>query len=279
MGDAFGFKLSTRPAHVSQRLLPEAPWYWSDDTAMASSLAAVLLSRGCVDQDELFAQFVARYTKDPRRGYGSGMKRLLERTHPSQWREATPKLFGGSGSFGNGAAMRAPVLGAFLSADLDDVVEQATLSAQVTHSHEEGIAGAVAVACASALKSRAPDISAADLLSQVARLTPKGQVRSGLEQSLEFDAQEVDAAAARLGNGERISAADTVPFCVWWAAHAPDSFEEAMWTLVAVGGDEDTNCAIVGGILGAAGLVIPDQWLHAVEAQPALQLLDHPGAM
>ena len=63
----------------------------------------------------------------------------------------TPRLFGGEGSFGNGAAMRVAPLGAYFADELDAVVEQASFSAEVTHSHPEGIAGAIAVAVAAAL--------------------------------------------------------------------------------------------------------------------------------
>jgi ADP-ribosylglycohydrolase len=45
-------------------------------------------------------------------------------------------------------------------------------------------------------------------------------------------------------------------------------FAEAMWTTASVGGDIDTNCAIVGGIValscGREG--IPVEWLAAREA-------------
>ncbi len=274
VGDAFGFKLSIRPQHVARRELPEAPWHWSDDTAMATSLAAVLLAHGEVEQDALFAQFVWRYKGDPRRGYGPGMKRLLEKTEPGDWREATPALFKGSGSFGNGAAMRAPVLGAYFAGhELEYIITQAESSARVTHAHPEGVAGAVAITCATAIKATQPDIAAQDFLDTVAHHTPDGLVRQGLKRALDFDVSELAQAVEVLGNGQRISAPDTVPFCVWWAAHAPNSFEEAMWTLVGVGGDEDTNCAIVGGILGAAGILPPETWSNATEAHPPLSLL------
>jgi ADP-ribosylglycohydrolase len=53
-------------------------------------------------------------------------------------------MFGGRGSYGNGAAMRVAPLGAYLADDLKAVRENAILSAQITHIHPEGIAGAIA---------------------------------------------------------------------------------------------------------------------------------------
>ncbi len=47
-------------------------------------------------------------------------------------------MFSGLGSFGNGAAMRAAPLGAWFAGDVETVIQQAILSAEVTHAHPEG---------------------------------------------------------------------------------------------------------------------------------------------
>lgn len=52
---------------------------------------------------------------------------------------------------GNGGAMRAAPVGAYFADDLDKVLCHARASAEVTHGHIEGIAGAMAVAVAAAL--------------------------------------------------------------------------------------------------------------------------------
>lgn len=74
-------------------------------------------------------------------------------------------------------------------------------------------------------------------------------------------------AASRLGDGSRIMSSDTVPFCLWVAAGNINDFTEGLWAAVHVGGDIDTNCAIVGGILALAvgdeGL--PSNWLKMRE--------------
>ena len=73
-----------------------------------------------------------------------------------------------------------------------------------------------------------------------------------------------------LGNGVKVSAQDTVPFCLWCAAKYLDNYEEAMWATVSALGDRDTTCAIVGGIVacytGVEG--IPPDWLAAREPLP-----------
>ena len=80
----------------------------------------------------------------------------------------------------------------------------------------------------------------------------------------------VDLAASILGNGTKLSAQDTVPLCLWCAAHHLENYEEAMWTTVRAGGDRDTTCAIVGSIvaLSAGDGSIPLDWAHAREPLP-----------
>jgi ADP-ribosylglycohydrolase len=76
-----------------------------------------------------------------------------------------------------------------------------------------------------------------------------------------------EQAAQELGNGCPITSAETVPFALWCAAHYLNDYAEAVWVTVSVGGDIDTNCAIVGGIVAlAAGLEsIPREWLESRE--------------
>ena len=68
--------------------------------------------------------------------------------------------------------------------------------------------------------------------------------------------------ASQVGCGNEISAQDTVPFCLWMAAAHLNDYSEAMWTAARVGGDMDTTCAIIGGIVamsvGSEG--IPADW-------------------
>ena len=268
IGDAFGFKLGIRPAMQATRSLPDSPWRWSDDALMASSVVHVLTTHGHVDQDALFADFVRRFHEQPQRGYGGGMKKLLGRSDGTDWREASGKLFGGSGSFGNGAAMRVAPLGAYFAEHPQRVAEQARLSAAITHTHPEGISGAIAIAQAAAALTRDPNTPPVDLIAAALEDLPAGEVRSGLEHALTLDPADPEAAAAALGNGALITAQDTVPLCVWWAAHYRADPEDALWRLVALKGDEDTNCAIVAGLWGAAGVTLPVEWDAAVEGAP-----------
>jgi hypothetical protein len=86
-----------------------------------------------------FAQrLVERYQSEPFRGYGAGARRLLEDVASGGcWNTLSKQMFGGSGSRGNGAAMRVSPLGAWFADDVELTIKQAALSAEVTHTHPE----------------------------------------------------------------------------------------------------------------------------------------------
>ena len=69
--------------------------------------------------------------------------------------------------------------------------------------------------------------------------------------------------------GRQVAAHDTVPFTLWVAARHRDDFETAMWTTAVAGGDVDTTCAIVGGIVAAGPQAhLPRQWRVRCEPLP-----------
>ena len=114
IGDAFGELFFTiSPHHTSPATLPKTTWRWTDDTHMALSIVEVLKTYGHIEQDALARAFARRYQEEPYRGYGGGAARLLQQVAAgSDWRTISPLLFG-SGSYGNGAAMRVAPLGGF----------------------------------------------------------------------------------------------------------------------------------------------------------------------
>lgn len=115
----------------------------------------MLNESGRIEQDALARLFGVRYRKDPRRGYGGTAHDILQKIHLGlPWREVSAEVFGGGGSMGNGAAMRVAPLGAWFADDLKRVASEARASAEVTHFHPEGQAGAIAIAVASAWAHR-----------------------------------------------------------------------------------------------------------------------------
>lgn len=271
VGDALGecfFSPWVREYCLQKREVPAGPWKWTDDTVMALGIVEVLERHERIDQDELALVFAQRYMDDPNRGYGPAQHDLLRDIHRGQpWQGRALELFRGAGSFGNGGAMRAAPVGAYFTDDMSQVVIQAGLSAEVTHAHPDGQAGAIAVAVAAAWAwnwSRTGKTNdGTEMLRTVLDLTPKGATRRGIELALTFPFEEWEFDVANeLGDGSRVTSADTVPFCLWVAAKHLDDFPEALWTAIRVHGDIDTNCAIIGGIVtlshGEPG--IPAEW-------------------
>lgn len=280
-GDAFGERFFVHPERakslISQRALPSKPWRFTDDTAMAIAITEILEEFGEIRAERLAEKFGKHFLADPHRGYGPAMHSLLPElaTNPAFWRDLARQLFNGKGSFGNGAAMRVSPVGAYFADDFEALVRHAELSAKVTHSHSEGVAGAIAVALATGLAcaSRSSARGAQQFLEEILEQTPSGEVRSGIAKALNLpQITSVEEAVEVLGNGTRVSAQDTVPFCLWVAAHHLDSYEEALWATVSALGDRDTTCAIVGGIVAmSAGIEsIPSVWVQSREAIPGM---------
>lgn len=274
VGDALGERFFLPDAHIlaERRQLPEGRWPVTDDTVMALSVCDVLERHGGIDPDELAALMAERYRRQPGRGYGAMAGRILvDIGRGVPWRTAAALPFGGQGSMGNGGAMRVGPVGAYFADDLDAVVRQARASAQVTHAHPDGQAGAVATAVAAACAWRSggePAGGGRRLLRTAVDLTPDGPTREALRRAADLPFEgTVAAAVAVLGNGSRVIASDTVPLALWCAARHLDDFEEAIWQTVSALGDIDTNCAIVGSIVvmrtGRDG--IPARWLECRE--------------
>lgn len=277
LGDALGEMLSYRCAQALERLtenqLPAGPWFHTDDTEMAISIVAVLQHHGELNQEALSRRFVRRFERDPDRGYGRMTRiQLREINAGAKWREMADNAFGGQGSMGNGGAMRVAPLGAYFAEDLDHCASAARDSALVTHTHPEGVAGTVAVAIGAAMAWRLKDVPPAsfapEFFAEVLLRTPESKVRRGILLASQTPAEVPAHDVARaLGNGSLVTAPDTVPFCLWMAAHHPRDFVKAIGDTISVDGDCDTNAAIVGGIvaLSAGRDSIPVEWIKARE--------------
>ena len=276
-GDAFGERFFVHPDRaadlIAGRAVPAAPWTYTDDTVMALGIVEVLDRLGTIEQDTLARVFARRYWAEPGRGYGGAAHEILSDIRQGvPWQVTARAAFDGTGSMGNGGAMRVAPLGAYFADDLDEVVRQARASAEVTHAHPDGQAGAVAVAIAAAVAWRmgagAEPRSGEALLQAAHHHTPEGETKSGLAKALAISlAEDPRTAAGALGSGFRVLSWDTVPFALWCAARHLDSYEEAMWTTVAGLGDRDTTCAMAGGVvaLSAGRASIPVEWIAARE--------------
>ncbi len=118
-------------------LLPEGSCY-TDDSVMTIAVAHWLAhydEEGLTDQ-QLIATMQELGRKYPDAGYGSSFYHWLWSENPHPYN-----------SWGNGSAMRVSPVGLYAET-LDEALELAKRTAQVSHNHPEGIKGALAVAAA-----------------------------------------------------------------------------------------------------------------------------------
>ncbi|WP_328410138.1 ADP-ribosylglycohydrolase family protein [Streptomyces violaceus] len=272
VGDALGsqYFVPVNYPLLKRREVPSGPWRWTDDTEMAGSVVAVLAAHHRVDQDALARSFAEHHDFD--RGYGPAVNRLLRLVREGgDWRELAAALFNGQGSWGNGAAMRIAPLGAWYAGDPEQATHQAEISAYTTHQHREAVVGAMAVAAAAAFAAAPGGPPGAEaLLDGVIDLVPKSAVGAGLRRARDMlDYGDPATVAAVLGCGRRTTAHDTVPFAIWSAARSLGDYEQAFWTTAQVGGDVDTTCAIVGGVIAASKVGTPPaEWVGRTEPLP-----------
>jgi ADP-ribosylglycohydrolase len=277
LGDSFGERFFLPPALaeslVEQRALPAPPWHYTDDTVMALSIVETLEIHGSIVQDVLAERFSRKYQADPGRGYGGMAHRILSAIGAgSPWRRISRAAFDGMGSMGNGGAMRAAPIGGYFSDDLKTASREAQRSAEVTHGHPEGQAGAAAVAVAAARASGHP-ADPTEILEAAVEFTPDSETRAGIAKAVRLPlSSPVRSAVSVLGNGSGVISQDTVPFALWCAARHLMHFEEALWTTVSGLGDRDTTCAIAGGIVSLAvgREALPSEWFAARESLATL---------
>lgn len=170
--------------------------------------------------------------------YGKQFRKWLE-----DYRDKAPY-----NSFGNGSAMRvSPV--AWLFDSLEEVEAMAKTSAEVTHNHPLGIAGAQAVA-------------AAIFMARTGKTKEEIQNYIGERYyPLDFTLDEI-----RPDYRTDTSCDGSVPQAIVSFLEA-DSFEDAVRNAVSIGGDSDTIAAMAGSI-AEAFYGIPDEI-----RTPGLQIL------
>ncbi|HVM60960.1 MAG TPA: ADP-ribosylglycohydrolase family protein [Verrucomicrobiae bacterium] len=247
---------------------------YTDDTQMMIGVAESLAACGGFDGADMARRFVENF--DPRRGYGPGAKKAIYGLREGiAWDRVGDLLFGGSGSYGNGGAMRVAPIGIFYHDDPNELRRVAELSASITHTHPLGKEGAslqaFAVACAFR-HDGTHGFSPAEFLNGLrafARTDPDAFPRrlTTVDELLHAQPTVAEVADA-LGND--ITAQGSVATALYAFLSHSHSFKEAVAYAVSLGGDTDTIGAMTGAIAGAFHGVeaIPSDWLEALEAGP-----------
>lgn len=136
------------------------------------------------------------------------------------------------GSFGNGSAMRvSPV--AWVANSLDECIQLAKISAEVTHNHPEGIKGAITIAVAIYLNRQGKS---------------KEEIIGYILDNCDYKLKTYQ----ELYNTHKFNCTCqcSVPVCLtcWYESH---SYEDCIRKAIALGGDADTEACIAGSICNA----------------------------
>lgn len=186
---------------------------YTDDTICTIAVADTLLQQG--DFQERMLYWCRQYP-DPMGAYGGMFMQWISAKEPKPYH-----------SFGNGAAMRVSPVGYLDSRH--EVIRQAIESAQITHSHTEGILGAVSVAVG-VFEARHHPLDK-DQLRRVVAYYYGEKWEQQLPERNCFD--------------PTCQGCVPLAFSLLLQSH---SFEDAIRQAVCYGGDSDTVGAIVGGL-------------------------------
>ena len=224
----------------------------------------------------LARRFTEEFLAAPHRGYGGAVRDVFQALKEEEWREPlgpAARQFGGSGSYGNGAGMRAhPVAMALVGEGEGRVREAAGQVARITHSHPLGVVGgqAQAVAVYHALQGASP----AEVRGKVEELVEDdlefsmkmGVIHRSLGLGEEMLEEVVLGGEEAEGLGNGVAALHSVPtalYCYLSVLGAEGEgeaseerkqalFEQVITRAIQCGGDTDTIASMAGAIAGAA---------------------------
>lgn len=281
LGDAIGelaFRCPER-ARLYAEIERSGGLRYTDDTAMTIALAESLQAVGDLDPQHLGDCLRRRYRREPWRGYGAGPPQIFLQvsTTGESYEAAARTLYNGTGSYGNGAAMRIAPLALFFH-DSPELHDKARLAARVTHAHPIGVDGAAVQAHAIAQALRLDPGAALDrarfveTLADHARTPELFHKLTAVGALVRRGAEPRDAVAA-LGVGVR--ADESVLFALYCFLRAPHSYRDTLECAVLHGGDRDTLGALAGAVSGAyLGIgAIPAGWLARLEDADLLETL------
>ena len=216
---------------------------FTDDSVMTLAIARWLMSDPDRNSSDLIRIMQSMGREYIDRGFAPMFKRWIESENPHP-----------NNSYGNGAAMRVSPVG-MVAESLPEAINLARLTAEVSHSHPEGIKGAEAMAQAvwMARHGRSKD----DIMFAMSHdfgydLTmPEDEMLSLLagcvKEPILVNGEDTGEYYFRETGKIDSSCQNTVPAAVR-AFLAGDSFEDTVRRAIAYGGDSDTIASMAGAI-------------------------------
>ena len=213
---------------------------FTDDTVLTVAVAHAIMTDG--DYASALKSFGLKY---PRRGYGGFFQDWLESSKSKPYN-----------SWGNGSAMRVSPVG-FAFDSVEEVLDEAKKSAEVTHNHPEGIEGAQATALAVFLARKGSE---------------KNDIRNEIEGRFGYvlDRTVDNIRAAYTFD---VSCIGSVPESIIAFLNSKD-YEDTIRNAISLGGDSDTMACIAGGIAQAYYEDIPEEIIEEVRKELSDELLD-----
>lgn len=196
---------------------------FTDDSILTIAVAKALVRS--MEQKRIFGDVLVEELRimgveypHPKGGYGMGYRRWLDDPFPMPYN-----------SCGNGSAMRVSPCG-LIAVTLEEALDLAEASAEVTHNHPEGIKGAQATAAAIFLaKTRHSKEEIRNYIHE--HFYPMDRTLDEIRSDYQFE-----------GTCQK-----SVPEAIIAFLESPN-FEDAICNTISLGGDADTMGAITGSI-------------------------------
>ena len=206
----------------------------TDDTVGALSIARWLM--GERTRENLVRSMVQLCNSHPRAGYSHSFARWLRSKEHSPY-----------GGYTNGSAMRVGACG-WAAKTLEEALDLARRTAEVSHNSDEGVRGAQAVA-------------AGIFLARTGH--SKDEVRRYVETMWGYDfSTPVEEIRRTADHSYNCDVSIPQAFCCWLQS---GTYEEAVRNAVSLATDADTIAAIAGALSAATpGMEIPRPWAEKV---------------
>lgn len=197
--------------------------HFTDDSVMTIAVADALMKANTTEKFKLSKELIRSLKYYGRRypdcGYGARFSQWLLTESPEPYH-----------SFGNGSAMRVSAA-AWMYESLEEVLEIAKVTAQITHDHPEGIKGAQATAAVIYMARH-----------HQSKKKIKAYITKQFGYQLDLTCDEI-----RPHYHHVESCQETVPQAII-AFMEGTSFEDVIRTAISLGGDSDTLAAIAGSM-------------------------------
>jgi len=241
----------------------------TDDIDLMLALLRSIVVRRRFDQDAAARQYLDWFSKGPK-DVGLLTRASLENLRAGDSPEQASALAwedSGRRAAGNGSVMCCAPIGLLHVRALEGLAADAAGASRITHHDPRCVGGCVAVATAIALLVRGGR-DAEEAIPQAAHAA--GAVSDEVRAAVERGASRRPAEIAVDGD-DRGYVVRTVEIAFSALAAGP-TFEEGLISVVARGGDTDTNGAVAGALLGAKHGKgrIPERWLKPLKAAAEL---------